>query len=69
MAHESSETPVPSQKRGPGRPRKETPSAQEWQCPACANRVTTFVPLNEPPRCIKHVRGGRVMNLVRTIPN
>jgi hypothetical protein len=43
--------------------------SQVWKCPACDNGIITNVVLNEPPRCIKHVRGGRDMSLVRTIPN
>lgn len=43
--------------------------SQVWKCPACDNSIVTNVVLNEPPRCIKHVRGGRDMSLVRTIPN
>jgi hypothetical protein len=69
MAHGSEEIDRPSTKRSVGRPRNTTSETQVWQCNACENGIITHVVLNEPPRCIKHTRGGREMILVQNITN
>lgn len=67
MAHGSSDSTEPNQKRGRGRPRKTPIGSQEWQCVACDTRIITHVPLTEAPRCTRHTGGPRAMKLVRTV--
>ena len=35
-----------------------------YECPACHERVTVFVPLSCDPTCSKHTGGGKLMKLV-----
>jgi uncharacterized protein YlaI len=39
-------------------------SATTYECPACHQRITVYVPLVENPTCTRHTGGGRQMKPV-----